>query len=67
MRGNDAKLCDPTFSPWDWISIQRARELRIGALGPADVDLRFSSEVSATRRAFIAKDALLPPARALTS
>lgn len=67
MRGNDAKFCDTTFSPWDWIAVQRARELRIGALRPADVDLRISDEVSATRRAFLSKDALLPPARALTS
>ncbi len=20
MTGNDAKLCDATFSPWDWIA-----------------------------------------------
>lgn len=67
MRGNDAKLCDPTFSPWDWISVQRARELGLGASLPADVDLRFGPEVPAARRAFVAKDALLPPARKLTA
>ncbi len=71
MHGNDAKLCDPTFSPWDWISIQRARELGLGAMGPKDLDLKFGAagtafEVPKSRRDFVTKDTAIAPARALT-
>jgi hypothetical protein len=64
MYGNDAKFCDAGFSHWDWITVQRARELGLGAPSPADVDLRFGSglfELPEAQKSFLASDALLPP------
>ena len=46
FRGTDAKLCDPEFSNWDWVAIQRARELGLGAMGPKDLQLVFAEEGS---------------------
>ncbi len=70
MYGNDGKLCDPTFSPWDWVAFQRARELKLGPMLPKDLDLRFAEDatfaVPSARRAFIEKDSMIPPARMLT-
>lgn len=65
MRGTDSKLCDPSFSNWDWVALQRARELGLGASLPADVGLHFSSEdgfaVNDATRAWIQEDALRSP------
>ena len=33
FRGTDVKLADRQFSNWDWVAVQRARELGLGALG----------------------------------
>jgi hypothetical protein len=61
FRGTDGKLCDPEFSNWDWVAIQRARELGLGVERPADLDLRFEEgrsrfAVSKAKRAWIAED-----------
>ena len=66
FRGTDSKLCDPEFSNWDWVAIQRARELGLGAAGPDDLRLVFPEEgapfeVSREKRAWITEDALRPP------
>ena len=66
FRGTDSKLCDPEFSNWDWVAIQRARELGLGAAGPDDLRLVFPEEgapfeVSRKKRAWITEDALRPP------
>lgn len=66
FRGTDSKLCDPEFSNWDWVAIQRARELGLGAAGPDDLCLIFPEEgapfeVSREKRAWITDDALRPP------
>jgi uncharacterized protein (DUF362 family) len=70
MHGNDAKLCEPKFSHWDWVTVQRGRELKLGAGGPADLDLRFSTtagfSVPKDRRDFLDLDTAIVPARALT-
>ncbi len=66
FRGTDAKLCDPAFSNWDWVAIQRARELGLGAMGPDDLQLVFdetdsSFAVSREKHDWIKEDALRPP------
>ncbi len=66
FRGTDAKLCDPGFSNWDWIAIQRARELGLGAKGPDDLQLIFDEKdspfaVSSEKRDWITEDALRAP------
>ncbi|MCB0152438.1 MAG: hypothetical protein KDE01_32880, partial [Caldilineaceae bacterium] len=66
FRGTDSKLCDPEFSNWDWVAIQRARELGLGAASPDDLRLVFPEEgapfeVSREKRAWITEDALRPP------
>jgi len=35
FRGTDVKLCDPEFSPWDWLAVRRARELSMGPRDPS--------------------------------
>ncbi len=70
MHGNDAKLCEPKFSHWDWVSVQRGRELHLGARLPADLDLHFSTApglaVPTARHDFLNLDTATIPARALT-
>jgi hypothetical protein len=66
FRGTDAKLCDPEFSNWDWVAIQRARELRLGVMHPDDLKIVFDEKsspfaVSNEKRDWITKDALRPP------
>jgi uncharacterized protein (DUF362 family) len=65
MYGNDSKFCDPTFSPWDWVAVQRARELGIGCPLPDDLDLRFAPagphQLPASQQDFISHDAMLAP------
>jgi hypothetical protein len=65
MYGNDAKLCDPSFSHGDWVAVQRARELQMGCLSPDDMDLRFPDDgphaVPPEQRQWLEHDALLPP------
>ena len=66
FRGTDSKLCDPEFSNWDWVAIQRARELGLGATGPDDLRLVFPDEgspfeVSREKRDWITEDALRSP------
>jgi uncharacterized protein (DUF362 family) len=66
FRGTDAKLCDPEFSNWDWVAVQRARELGLGARGPDDLHLVFDEKdspfaVSAEKRDWITEDALRAP------
>jgi uncharacterized protein (DUF362 family) len=39
FKGTDAKLCDPSFSPWDWLAIRRARELGLGPKTPQQLEL----------------------------
>jgi uncharacterized protein (DUF362 family) len=67
MHGTDQKLCDPSFSHWDWVAIQRARELGMGASSPDKLDLHFDDDgpfaLPPERRAFIEDDALRPPTR----
>ncbi len=65
MYGNDGKLCDMGFSHWDWVAVQRARELGLGCPGPSEIDLRFASgahELPWSQRDFIEHDALTAPA-----
>ena len=66
FRGTDVKLADRQFSNWDWVAVQRARELGLGALGPDDVNLHFAEsatpfEVPAPIRAWIAEDVRRTP------
>ena len=66
FRGTDSKLCDLEFSNWDWVAIQRARELGLGVMGPDDLRLVFADkgspfEVSSEKRDWITEDALRPP------
>ncbi|MCA9618467.1 MAG: DUF362 domain-containing protein [Myxococcales bacterium] len=65
MYGNDDKLCDPSFSPWDWIAVQRARELGFGCPHPDELDLRFPTsgihQLPAAQQSFLSQDAMLPP------
>ena len=72
FRGTDPKLCDPGFSNWDWVAIQRARELGLGVTGPDDLRLVFAErgspfEVSSEKRDWITEDALRPPKYNLNS
>jgi hypothetical protein len=66
MTGNDLKLCDPSFSHWDWIVVQRARELGLGCPAPDELDLRFADSgdhvTPAPQKDWIESDAKLPPA-----
>jgi hypothetical protein len=65
MTGNDLKLCDPTFSHWDWIVVQRARELGLGCPTPDELSLHFADagdfETPVEQRQWIESDALLAP------
>jgi uncharacterized protein (DUF362 family) len=66
FRGTDTKLCDPAFSNWDWVAIQRARELSLGVKGPEDLQVVFDEAdspfaVSREKRDWIIEDALRPP------
>lgn len=61
FRGTDVKLADRQFSNWDWVAVQRARELGLGAFGPDDVRLHFAEsetpfEVPAPIRVWITED-----------
>lgn len=44
MRGTDPKLCDPSFSNWDWVLVQRAREVGLGPKLPAEMGLAFADD-----------------------
>jgi uncharacterized protein (DUF362 family) len=46
FRGTDVKLADRQFSNWDWVAVQRARELSLGALGPDDIRLCFAESAT---------------------
>ena len=66
FRGTDVKLCDSEFSNWDWVAVQRARELGIGVQGPDDLHLVFAEQdspfaVSHDKREWITKDTLRTP------
>ena len=66
FRGTDVKLCDPEFSNWDWVAIQRARELGLGVMEPNDLNLVFDEDdspfaVSREKREWITEDALRTP------
>jgi len=66
FRGTDAKLCDPTFSNWDWVAIQRARELGLSVMHPEELQLIFDEKdspfaVSSEKREWINEDALRAP------
>jgi hypothetical protein len=65
MRGTDLKLCDPTFSNWDWVVLQRARELGLGAQLPSDVGLSFAHDgahaVPPAQEQWLTADALRSP------
>jgi uncharacterized protein (DUF362 family) len=65
FRGTDAKLCDPTFSPWDWLSIRRAIELGMGPRNAAELDLQFADDDFAVpeRRAQFIEDEIALPTR----
>jgi hypothetical protein len=72
FKGTDAKLCDPEFSNWDWVAIQRARELGLGVQGPDDLHLVFDEKdspfaVSSEKREWITEDALRAPKYKLNS
>ena len=72
FRGTDPKLCDLEFSNWDWVVIQRARELGLGAMEPNDLQLVFPEEgspfeVSSQKRDWITEDTLRPPKYKLNS
>ena len=66
FRGTDLKLCDEEFSNWDWVAVQRARELGLGVLGPDDLNLVFDEKdspfaVSPEKRDLLTQDALRVP------
>ncbi len=66
FRGTDVKLCDEEFSSWDWVAVQRARELGLGVLGPDDLNLVFDEKdspfaVSPEKRDWLTQDALRAP------
>ena len=64
MYGTDGKLCDPSFSHWDWIAVRRARELQMGCPSPDELDLRFADGAyapPAEQQAWIEHDATLAP------
>ena len=68
----DAKLCDPEFSNWDWVAIQRARELGLGVMSPDDLQMVFDKKdspfaVSSEKRDWITEDALRKPKYKLKS
>ena len=72
FRGTDAKLCDPEFSNWDWVAIQRARELGLGVMSPDDLQMVFDKKdspfaVSSEKRDWITEDALRKPKYKLKS
>ncbi len=63
FHGTDVKLCDPTFSPWDWLAIRRAAELGMGPQHAGQLDLRFGEGdfgVPDARRGFIEDEIALP-------
>ena len=66
MYGNDGKLCDTSFSHWDWVAIQRARELGMGCPHPDELDLRFAPagahQLPQSQRDWLEHDTALPPA-----
>lgn len=70
MTGNDSKLCDPTFSHWDWVAVQRARELGMGCLAPDDMDLRLPESgehaLPEAQKEWLSNDAFLPPQHAIS-
>ncbi len=71
-RGTDSKLCDPEFSNWDWVAIQRARELGLGVKHPDNLQLFFDEKespfaVSGEKRDWITEDALREPKYELIS
>ena len=66
FRGTDSKLCDPEFSNWDWVAVQRARELGLGIGGPNELQLVFADEdspfaVCGEKRDWLTADSLRPP------
>lgn len=66
FRGTDSKLCDPDFSNWDWVAVQRARELGLGVQGPDNLQLVFDDdatlfEVSEEKRNWLTEEILRPP------
>ncbi len=65
MRGTDAKLCNPSFSNWDWVLIQRARELGLGPQLPNEVGLAFADDaahaVPSAQKKWVSEDALRQP------
>ena len=72
FRGTDSKLCDPGFSNWDWVAVQRAREINLGVTGPDDLQMVFDEKdspfaVSNEKRDWITEDALRAPKYKLNS
>ena len=66
FRGTDSKLRDPELSNWDWVAVQRARELGLGTKGPDDLQLVFDGKdspfaVSTEKRDWITEDAMRAP------
>jgi hypothetical protein len=65
MRGTDAKLCNPSFSNWDWVLVQRARELGLGPKLPAEVGLALADDgahaVPEPQKKWVTEDALRQP------
>lgn len=64
FRGTDSKLCDPSFSPWDWLAIRRARELDLGPRMPNNFELRLADgehEVPEFKRDFISTETKRAP------
>lgn len=65
LYGNDVKLCDPNFSHWDWVAVQRARELELGCASPDDLNLQFAPagphELPPEQQTWIETDATVPP------
>ncbi len=69
FRGTDIKLCDPAFSPWDWLAIRRARELGLGPRHPQNLQLLMAADgihkVPEAKAQFIATEVGRKPAFAL--
>jgi uncharacterized protein (DUF362 family) len=68
FRGTDKKLCDPTFSPWDWLAIRRARELGMGPRDPSELELLLADgehAVSPAHGEFVSAEVQKAPAFAL--
>lgn len=66
FRGTDSKLCDPNFSNWDWVAVQRARELGLGISHPDNLQLVLCDDesefsVSAEKRSWLEDDVSRPP------